>query len=401
MHTGRCILALRPTDAAIIRSAGVFGFVVFVFVGLFCFYAITLRARAGLMVEVGLYAVTAILILLCAGLLTPFLACACCCGGKCPAFLRLPPRLLRLRLWLTLRLFYVAFAAACVGFFLRPLDDAFPGSIAPTGRADDVQTGLLAVVISFLLAALVFTNATRGRVIRWLGSRLGKGGAKAQEAASVAALLGKRSAADTYATAAKRFRALPLSSLTLDELAENKPDPELYKKTASATLGAVHAFVSHSWSDAGAAKFDGLHEWDNEQASRRSDAAETLIWCDTRTRPASHSSTRASSTPLPVGPRRLDKACIDQQVHRYRFLGATAVSRRASPRTEHCQVAVGAPRLPLGLPRAHRALGAVVRVAAVVHRRAVHLPQDGRRARGDPHLRVRRRPRDATRPRQV
>ena len=130
------------------------------------------------MIEVGLYTATAILVLLCAALLWPFLACACC---HCPASLRLPPRLLLLRLWLSLRLFFVAFAAACVGFFLRPLSDDFGGNLivngnivvgekivvganfAPTGRVDDVQTGLLAVVISFLLAALVFTKANRGR----------------------------------------------------------------------------------------------------------------------------------------------------------------------------------------------------------------------------------------------
>ena len=37
-------------------------------------------------------------------------------------------------------------------------------NFAPTGRVDDVQTGLLAVVISFLLAALVFTKANRALV---------------------------------------------------------------------------------------------------------------------------------------------------------------------------------------------------------------------------------------------
>ena len=66
--------------------------------------------------------------------------------------------------------------------------------------------------------------------------------------------------------------------------------------------------MSHSWRDDGAAKFAQL----NKVWAGRVDAESVQIWCDTRDRFASLCSTRASSTPLPVGPRRLDKACIDQ-----------------------------------------------------------------------------------------
>ena len=43
-------------------------------------------------------------------------------------------RLLLLRLWLSLRLFFVAFAAACVGFFFRPLTDDFGGNLIVKGN---------------------------------------------------------------------------------------------------------------------------------------------------------------------------------------------------------------------------------------------------------------------------
>ena len=35
----------------------------------------------------------------------------------------------------------------------------------------------------------------------------------------------------------------------------------MHAKTDKATLGTVDAFVSHSWSDPGDAKFKQLHEW--------------------------------------------------------------------------------------------------------------------------------------------
>ena len=34
--------------------------------------------------------------------------------------------------------------------------------------------------------------------------------------------------------------------------------------TIPAKLGDVAAFVSHSWSDSGSAKYDRLHEWSEE-----------------------------------------------------------------------------------------------------------------------------------------
>ena len=120
----------------------------------------------------------------------------------------------------------------------------------------------------------------RARLIPFLSS-IGSSGNTEQEAASVASVLGKASAAQALADATNYFRAQPLNTLTREDLQNNKPDPTLHRKTVPATLGNVHAFVSHSWSDDGDVKFDKLQEWAKEMGG-----GELLIW--------------------------LDKACIDQ-----------------------------------------------------------------------------------------
>ena len=134
---------------------------------------------------------------------------------------------------------------------------------------------------SWSLFAIVFTKSNHGRLRRWVGS-LGKDGSAEQKAASVASLLGGTSVAAALTTAAARFRAKPLSTLTLESLLHNKPDPTLYATTVPAKLGEVHAFMSHSWSDDGNAKYNKLHEWARELGG----GDDKLVW--------------------------LDKACIDQ-----------------------------------------------------------------------------------------
>ena len=50
----------------------------------------------------------------------------------------------------------------------------------------------------------------------------------------------------------------------------------LYELTRRARLGDVGAFISHSWSDDGDAKFDRLHEWKAEVA----EGDDVLVWLD-------------------------------------------------------------------------------------------------------------------------
>ena len=269
------LLAIRPIDAAAIQTMGVMGFLFFLFMALSVGIVLDpLIHTDGHWITRAVLIAISIVCFICAALLFPALVCdGCCWCSRCPASFRLPPRRLLQRGWLAFRFLCVVFSAAFSAIFFGPLATGF--RIAPTWRANDEQTAVLAASASFLLAALVLTPSTRGRVTRWLGS-LGKGGAKDQEAASVAALLGKRNAAETYATAIKTFRSMPLRSLTLEELAHSTPDPALFQKTEPAAIGAVHAFVSHSWSDAGGAKFDRLHEW----AAALEGEEQTGIWLD-------------------------------------------------------------------------------------------------------------------------
>ena len=122
----------------------------------------------------------------------------------------------------------------------------------------------------------------RGRLLCWLGA-LGKDGDAEQKAASVASLLGDTSFAEALTNAVQRFRAQPLTTLTLETLLSNETDPSLYAKTVPAKLGEVHAFMSHSWSDDGRLKHEKVHEWARELGGDD----DKLVW--------------------------LDKACIDQE----------------------------------------------------------------------------------------
>jgi hypothetical protein len=104
------------------------------------------------------------------------------------------------------------------------------------------------------------------------------------KATALAALIGKLSPAEALKLGTERFRALPLAELKREEIAGRKagavandwksspgwPTQELLDKTFLARFGKVDAFVSHSWSDDGDAKFDRLQEWAAEEGDRRS-----------------------------------------------------------------------------------------------------------------------------------
>jgi len=127
---------------------------------------------------------------------------------------------------------------------------------------------------SWFTTALVCTPANRGRIVAWLGA-LGKSDKAENEAAALAALVNNLSAAEAFKRGTERFRALPLAKLTPADLPGSKvlagysqgmsaaaqPTKELCDKTYSAKLGEVDAFISHSWSDDGDAKYDRMKEW--------------------------------------------------------------------------------------------------------------------------------------------
>ena len=153
--------------------------------------------------------------------------------------------------------------------------------------------------LSCLAVGIFATPRNRGRLIQFLSSR-GAAGSKEGEAAAVSALVGGGSAADALAKGASRFRALPLSRLSAEDLTTNQ-DTGLYKKTAEASLGAVSGFVSHSWADDGAAKFVQLQAWGHE-ARRGEGLKDPLIWLDKVRAPTP--AARTAATPSLTTPSR-------------------------------------------------------------------------------------------------
>ena len=185
----------------------------------------------------------------------------------------MPPRSQLRRMWLAVRCWLLG--TAFILLYDLPMQ-------APCQFADGGQTGFFASGAICLLAGVGFTPTNRGRVYRWLGS-LGKTDSKEQEAAAVASLIGGSgsTAATALRLAESSFRAIPVNSLSMEDLVDNKPSPQLHEKTMPVKMGQVGAFVSHSWSDPGALKY---HHVQNFAAAYSKE--ECLIW--------------------------LDKACIDQ-----------------------------------------------------------------------------------------
>ena len=178
---------------------------------------------------------------------------------------KMAPRQQLQRLWVAFRFMMSTMGSLFLGWMFVPVSMGF-GIVITFDKygLGAEQSGFLWSCISFYLFALIMTPAVRGRMVRALGS-IGKSDDKEQEAASVAALINtKSSAAEAFETAGKHFRASPLSCLTRDHFNNNEPDPTLHAMTIPAKLGDVAAFVSHSWSDSGSAKYDRLQEWSEE-----------------------------------------------------------------------------------------------------------------------------------------
>ena len=303
------LLTLRAIDAAAIQRLGCVLIGILPLLALLCAY---LAASPNLTghnpIYIGLLVGYTLLCLLCTALVWPVVVCDSCVCADANAK-RMPPRRQLHRLWLVEHLLCLGLGGAFLGCFFAPV---YIGErVAPTWRANDMQTGFLATCASCVLAAAVLTRSTRGRIRRRLNELLSPGGSQTQAAASVAALLGKRSAAATLAMATERFRAMPLSHLSPAELAKNTPDPAMHRKTVAARFGDVHAFVSHSWSDDGNAKFGELQRWAAGEASTRSmwlDKVRTTFCLYVRASacahpPSHHTRTRA---------RAHTQACIDQ-----------------------------------------------------------------------------------------
>jgi len=189
-------------------------------------------------------------------------------------------------------------------------------------------------------------------------------------AAGIAALLDGRDSTVVQALAVSRLRAVSAAAVTLEGLGSNTANVEFYALRAPASLGHVDAFVSHSWHDPPARKFDALQAWraDFVRTHKREPAVCETARAHAR---ACWRALRALCVPLPHPAR----ACA-------RHAPATSRDRPVLHRPVVGQFDRRRPRLPAVLPRgllaAAHPRGPDVAVAAVVHRRAHVVGPDAR-----------------------
>ena len=153
---------------------------------------------------------------------------------------------------------------------------------APGSTTAESGTSALARCAATKLArSLLLLVATAATAAVTVASRL----ASASTAAFVSCTAAPNVTAvsPTVAAAKARFRGLPLSYLSVEDMQSNKPSPELFGKTEIQELGEAECFVSHSWSDPGEPKYAALQEWKAPFIEKEVDP---VLW--------------------------LDKACIDQ-----------------------------------------------------------------------------------------
>ena len=195
------------------------------------------------------------------------------------------PRARLVRLWRSYRIFAVVMAVffsaiglAGAGAF-GPLPQATNGTSAPVlpGTSPDDPPGAFVTAFLLLCVAVGMRPAVRRKFHARLGGLAARGEARA--AAAIAGLVGGRSPEEALKHGTDTFRGLPMTALSEMDFATSG-DTGLHAKTLKVSLGEVSAFLSHSWHDDAAAKWQALSTWSSSKAN-------PILW--------------------------LDKACIDQQ----------------------------------------------------------------------------------------
>jgi len=127
------------------------------------------------------------------------------------------------------------------------------------------------VVMTLVLSIPSF----RRRMQAMLASR----GESVRTAAAISSLLSSGDAQKGLVKACGLFRAVSCDQLREGMLASNGPDPALFSLSQAASLGAVDAFLSHSWHDDPPAKWAALQVW-REQFKAEHGGREPLLWLD-------------------------------------------------------------------------------------------------------------------------
>ena len=157
----------------------------------------------------------------------------------------------------------VAFVSGC-GWLLATVMRFIFSSTDPTAR-NYYQEGRLPQQIITCMAFFIFAFCCTPPVRNFVrGILAGSSGAAAQEAsmaASVSAVIGGGDVKACLEEATKVFRSISFDELSESDFDSNSAAVELNMKAAAAKLGAIDAFLSHSWSDDKAKKWILLEKY--------------------------------------------------------------------------------------------------------------------------------------------
>ena len=138
-------------------------------------------------------------------------------------------------------------------------------------------------VFCILFGTFFLSRKNLGRMHSWVKRMTEQ--TEAREAAGIAALMGKYGVSKTLSVAKNNFRGIDFTCLNEIDFEQNEDVNKLHEKTSKMRLGAVDAFMSHSWKDPGKPKWAAIRAWAKRFKSEQ--GRMPVIW--------------------------LDKACIDQE----------------------------------------------------------------------------------------
>jgi hypothetical protein len=199
-----------------------------------------------------------------------------CLSGRCGV--AMPSRLVLKRLWRVVRVLLFTFSLVLLA---QDVYTAYRNPRYATSSLFVAKLLFCSIAVACAAAATPFNR-------RWVISVLGRCAANGEERslAALSTIIGNRKPKLAVEAAAQSFRALPFSKMSLADW-ETNADTGLNAHVVPVAPGGCDAFVTHSWSDPGAIKWERLCKWRDEFAAAPGGHADPVIW--------------------------LDKACIDQK----------------------------------------------------------------------------------------
>ena len=182
----------------------------------------------------------------------------------------LPSRVMLLRLWRSVRILLIVFAVV----FL--IQDVRFAARNPRYYASSVFAAEALLCVSCALCAAVVNPIFRRKVISCLGTCAAE--SETRSLAAISTIIGHQRPKLAVADAAKKFRGIPFNKMTQNDWESNE-DTGLNAHVVPIQPGQCHAFITHSWRDSGARKWEKLLEWRSEHEKSTGNANPT-VWLD-------------------------------------------------------------------------------------------------------------------------